>query len=192
MAEESLERRIGRLQARAEIAELLARYAFLVDDHEFEALGELFTPDARFGSPGSAHAGREAIVAYYRARGELYPVSLHEARGFVLHFLDDEHARGEVLGFSEQASDQHTVVTSFRYSDTYVRQGGLDGQGGQGGLDGRWRFASRQVRTLYAMTHAELAAGGLAWPLRKRWPHRAPAPAELPELPGASAARHIP
>ena len=30
------------------------------------------------------------------------------------------------------------------------------------------------------MTHAELASGGLAWELRKRWPHRAPAAAELP------------
>ena len=168
MAEESLARRIARLEARAEIAELLARYTFLIDDHEFDALGELFTPDARFGSPGSTHAGREAIVANYRALGEVYPITLHEARGFVLDFVDDDHARGQVLGFSEQASGQHTVITSFRYSDSYVR------------LDGRWRFASRQVRTLYAMTHAELASGGLAWELRKRWPHRAPAPAELP------------
>jgi hypothetical protein len=171
MAEESLERRIARLESRAEIAELLARYAFLIDDHEFDALGELFTPDARFGSPGSTHTGREAIVANYRALGDLYPITLHEARGFVLDFLDEEHARGQVLGFSEQASARHTVITSFRYDDEYVR---LDGR------DGRWRFASRQVRTLYAMTHAELAAGGLATRLRKRWPHRTPAPAELP------------
>jgi hypothetical protein len=168
MAEESLERRIARLESRAEIAELLTRYTFLIDDHEFDALGGLFTPDARFGSPGSAHVGREAIVANYRALGDLYPITLHEARGFVLDFVDDDHARGQVTGFSEQASARHTVITSFRYSDEYVR------------LDGRWRFASRQVRTLYAMTHAELASGGLAWRLRKRWPHRAPAPAELP------------
>jgi hypothetical protein len=168
MAEESIDRRVARLEARAEIAELLARYAFLIDDHEFDALGELFTPDAQFGSPGSTHAGREAIVANYRVLGDLYPITLHEARGFVLDFLDDDHARGQVLGFSEQASAQHTVITSFRYSDEYVR------------LDGRWRFAARRVRTLYAMTHAELASGGLGWQRRKRWPHRAPAPAELP------------
>jgi hypothetical protein len=168
MAEESIDLRRGRLEARAEIAELLTRYAFLIDDHEFDALGQLFTPDARFGSPGSTHVGRDAIVANYRALGELYPITLHEARGSVLEFLDDDHARGQVLGFSEQASSANTVITSFRYADEYVR------------LDGRWRFASRQVRTLYAMTHAELASGGLAWELRKRWPHRAPAPAELP------------
>src|ERR1700760_181653 len=119
MAEEPLERRLARPEGRGGVAELLARDAFLIDDHEFEALGELFTPDARFGSPGSTHVGREAIVANYRALGEVYHISLHEARGFVLDFLDDDHARGEVLGFSEQASDRHTVVTSFRYDDEY-------------------------------------------------------------------------
>ena len=160
--------RLARLEARAEIAELLTRYAFLLDEHEFEALGELFAPDARFGSPGSTHVGRAAIVANYRALGEIYRVTLHEARGFVLEFLDDDHARGQVQGFSEQASGRHTVITSFRYADEYVR------------LDGSWRFASRQVRTLYAMSHAELASGGLTGRLRKRWPHRAPAAAELP------------
>ena len=164
----TLEARVARLEARAEIQELLIRYTLLIDDHEFEALGELFAPDARFGSPGSAHVGREAIVANYRELGDLYPITLHEARGVVLDFVDDDHARGQVLGFSEQANQQHTVITSFRYADRYVR------------LGGRWRFAERAVRTLYAMTHAEHAAGGLGWELRKRWPHRSPAPAELP------------
>src|SRR3984893_14434813 len=158
MPDLSVEQRIARLEARAEIQELLARYAFLLDDHEFEAVGELFAPDARFGSPGSTHVGREAIVANYRALGDLYPITLHEARGFVLDFVDDDHARGHVTGFSEQACARHTVIASFRYSDEYVR------------LDGRWRFASRQVRTLYAMTHAALAAGGLALLLRNSLP----------------------
>ncbi len=168
MSDASIEARIARLEVRAEIQELLIRYTLLIDDHDFEALGELFTPDARFGSPGSTHVGRADIVANYRKLGALYPVTLHEARGLVLDVVEATQARGQVVGYSEQANDTHTVVTSFRYSDDYVR------------LDGRWRFASRQVRTLYAMTHAELAAGGLSWPLRKRWPHREPAAAELP------------
>lgn len=160
--------RLARLEARAEIQDLLVRYTFLIDDHEFEALGELFTPDARFGSPGSTHLGRQAIVANYRKLGQLYPITLHEARGSVVDFQDDDHATGQVLGFSEQANERHSVITSFRYADQYVR------------AEGRWRFAVREVRTLYAMTHSELAAGGLGWELRKRWPHREPAPAELP------------
>src|ERR1700729_3056237 len=116
MAEESIDLRLGRLEARAEIAELLTRYAFLIDDHEFDALGELFAPDARFGSPGNTHVGRDAIVGKYRAFGELYPITLHEALGSVLEFLGDDHARGEVLGFSEQASGANSVITSFRYA----------------------------------------------------------------------------
>ena len=164
---EALEARIARLEARAEIQELLMRYTFLIDDHEFDALGELFAPDARFGSPGSTHRDGGDRRELPQAR-RLYPVTLHEARGIVIEFFDDDHATGQVLGFSEQANEQHTVITSFRYADEYVR------------VAGHWRFAERAVSTLYAMTHAELAAGGLAWELRKRWPHRAPAPAELP------------
>jgi hypothetical protein len=168
VTEPSLEDRIARLEARQQIQDLLTRYTFLIDAHEFDALGELFTTDARFGSPGSTHTGRAAIVENYRKLGELYPITLHEARGSVVEFDDDDHATGLVLGFSEQANAEHTVITSFRYHDQYVRG------------ENRWRFAAREVSTLYAMTHAELAAGGLGWELRKRWPHRAPAAAELP------------
>lgn len=163
-----IEARIARLEARAEIQELLVRYTFLIDDHEFDALGELFVADARFGSPGGSHSGRENIVANYRRLGELYPITLHEVRGAVLEFSSEDRATGQVLGYSEQANQQHTVVTSFRYADEYAR------------VDGRWRFAVREVSTLYAMPHADHAAGGLAWDLRKRWPHREPSAAELP------------
>lgn len=168
--------RIARLEARAEIQELLIRYTLLIDDHEFEALGELFLADAHFGSPGSTHVGRADIVANYRRLGEFYPVTLHEARGVVLEFSGDDRATGQVVGYSEQANEQHTVVTSFRYADAYAR------------ADGRWRFAAREVSTLYAMTHAEHAAGGLAWDLRKRWPHRSPGRAELPRHAAAQRA----
>ena len=164
----TLESRTARLEARAEIEDLLHRYAFLIDDHEFDALGQLFTENAVFGSPGSRHETRAVITENYRNRGVLYPVSLHIVQGSVIEVLDATHARGQVQGFSEQASEVNTVITSFRYHDEYER------------VDGRWLFASRIVLTLYAMTHAELAAGGLAQDLRKRWPHREAAPAELP------------
>lgn len=164
----SLESRIARIEARQQIEQLLHRYAQLVDDHEFIALGRLFAVDATFGSPGSTSTGREAITAMYVDRGDLYPISLHVVHGLVLDLDDDDHAHGTVQGFSEQANAEHTVITQFRYHDRYVR------------VDGEWLFASRTVLTLYAMTHAELAAGGLTQQLRKRWPHRRPVAAELP------------
>ena len=48
-------------------------------------------------------------------------MTLHEARGSVIEFIDDDHATGRVVGFSEQANAQHTVITSFRYYDEYAR-----------------------------------------------------------------------
>lgn len=164
----TLEARIDRLESREQIRELHVRYAILIDDHEFDALGDLFTADARFGRPGRQHSGRDAIIANYRVRGAQYPISMHDPHGAVIEFVDDDHATGQVVALSEQASEEHTVITAFRYDDEYVR------------ADGRWRFAARSVRTLYAMTHAELAAGGLGRDLRNRWPHREPARAELP------------
>jgi 3-phenylpropionate/cinnamic acid dioxygenase small subunit len=164
----TLEGRIARLESRAAIQQLQTRYAFLIDDHEFDALGALFTVDAEFGSPGGTTRGRAAITAMYRDRGDLYPISLHVVHGMVLEFDDDDHAHAQVIGFSEQANAAQTVVTSFRYRDSYER------------VAGEWYFASRHVLTLYAMSHAELAAGGLSHEQRKRWPHRDPAPAELP------------
>ncbi len=164
----TLEDRIARLEARAAIQQLQNRYALLIDDHEFEALGALFTENAVFGSPNGTTTGRAAITAMYTSRGDLYPISLHVVHGMVLELDDDTHAHAQTIAFSEQASDTQTVVTSFRYLDEYER------------VDGEWYFASRHVLTLYAMSHAELAAGGLTQELRKRWPHREPAAAELP------------
>lgn len=168
MSAPSIEQRLERLESRIAIEELLTRYALLLDDHRFDAVGELFAADAVFGSPENLHHGRTAIVANYCAAAVLYPLSLHEAHGLVLDELADDHARGTVIGYSEQASDTATVVTSFRYADRYRYE------------SGRWVFAAREVTTLYAMTHADRAAGGLARPLRKRWPHRDPQPAHLP------------
>jgi 3-phenylpropionate/cinnamic acid dioxygenase small subunit len=168
MTDERLVARVTRLEARAEIVELLMRYTLHIDDQDFEALGELFVSDARFGAPGRQHVGRDAIIANYRRAGELYPITLHEARGCLIVFQDDAHATGRVTGFSEQANDVHSVIASFRYHDEYVRE------------KDSWRFAAREVHTLYAMTHAEHAAGGLSGALRSRWPHRTPEPAELP------------
>lgn len=163
-----LEQRIARLEARADIEQLLQRYTLFIDSHRFEELGELFTEDAVFGS----HETRTGIVEFYRERGEMYPISLHLALGMVLEFDGDDsppmRAHATVHGYSEQAGGGHTIATVVQYEDQYVRE------------DGQWRFAVRVVNSLYALSHAEVAAGGLGWELRNRWPHREARPAELP------------
>ena len=67
MTHPSLEARIARLEARAQIQELLVRYTLLIDEHEFDELGAVRT-GGTVRPPGSAHAGRAAIVANYRPR----------------------------------------------------------------------------------------------------------------------------
>lgn len=169
MADDVLHR-LARVEARLELQELLGRYALAVDDHDAEALGECFTVDGVFGFPNSAGAvGREAVVAAFRERFARYGATLHVPQTQVLHRLDEMTASGTVVGYAELASGDDTVVTSFRYDDEYAVE------------DGRWRFRRRQIRTLYAMPLSDLAAGGLSWAERKRWPGVTPSVAELPD-----------
>lgn len=167
---ERLERRLALVEARLELQELLGRYALAVDDHDTDALGDCFTEDGWFGFPNSPPSiGRAQVVAAFRERFGRYGATLHVPRFQVLDELDEAMARGTVAGYAETATEDDTVVTAFRYDDEYAREGG------------RWRFRSRQVRTLYAMPLRDLSAGGLSWAKRKRWPGVAPSVAELPE-----------
>ncbi len=87
-----------------------------------------------------------------------------------VEFVDDDHARGTVIGYAELGNAETTITTSIRYQDDYRRE------------DGRWRFARRTV--LSRLRHASLddrAAGGLQSAERKRWPGRPNGPAELPD-----------
>ncbi len=166
---EPLEQRLVAVKARLALQELLGRYALAVDDHDAEALAACFTRDAVFGFPNSGGSvGRDAVVAGFRERFDRFGPTLHVPRFQVLTRLDPTTASGTVVGYAELATIDDTVVTSFRYDDEYAVE------------DGRWRFASRLVRTLYAMPLRELADGGLARAHRKRWPGTVPSDGELP------------
>ena len=167
-----LEQRLAGVEARLALQELLGRYAIAVDDHDAEALGECFTEDGVFGFPNSGGSvGRAAVVEGFHARFARFGPTLHVPRFQVLSRLDATSASGTVVGYAELALAGQTVVTSFRYDDEYAVE------------DGRWRFRSRQVHTLYAMPLPDLVAGGLAQPDRKRWPGAVPSAGELPPWP---------
>ena len=167
-----VEQRLARLEARLQLQELLGRYALAVDDHDAEALAECFTEDAVFSSPNSpSTVGRAVVVEFFRERFDRYGPTLHVPHFQVLHELGARAARGTVVAHAELATAGDTLVTVFRYEDGYA----FDGE--------RWRFSRREVRTLYAMPLRDLAAGGLSWRERKRWPGVAPSTAELPPPP---------
>lgn len=170
---DSLEARVHLLEARFAINDLVVHYGVLVDDWQWDAVGDLFTEDGVFSSPNPIRrtVGRMAIVEDFRVRHQPYVATWHDPHGIAVDFVDDEHARGTVIGYAELGEPGCTITTSVRYHDDYRRE------------NGRWRFASRHVLSLYCMPMPDLVAGGLGETVRKRWPGqgRDVSPAELPD-----------
>jgi ketosteroid isomerase-like protein len=163
----SLEARIRSLEDRAELGELIARYALAVDDRDFDTIARLFSSDCVFENVKGIERGRERVVAYYRERlGEFGP-TYHIPHVQSLEVLDGDHARGTVLAHAELAINGITYMVALRYLDDYVRE------------NERWCFQQRRVRQLYAMPLSELPEG-LAATLRKRWPGSEPAAGDWP------------
>ena len=166
---EDLARRVQRLEDRFAIQDLVVTYATLLDDCQWDAVGNLFTEDGVFASPNSTTEGRSAIVENFRVKHAPFTATWHDPHGMTVEFDDDEHARGTVIGYAELGGDGLTISTSIRYQDDYLKDGG------------RWRFARRHVLSLYGMPMSDLAAGGLGLADRKRWPGRPVGPSELPD-----------
>src|SRR3712207_6418609 len=132
---QDLQRRVERLEARAEISELVSSYAIACDEHDMPRLTGLFTEDAVFDSPSGLMraAGREAIaqmfVELFRIRGPAY----HWTHDHFVRFneADSENASGLVLSHAETTPHGEVSLAAMRYEDLYSRAGG------------RWLFAKR-------------------------------------------------
>ena len=111
---DSLEHRIQRLEDRFAINDLVVQYATLLDDAQWDALGELFTTDGVFASPNSMTVGRAEVIANFKVKHAPFPVTWHDPHGIAVEFDDDDHARGTVIGYAELANADDTVVTSIR------------------------------------------------------------------------------
>ena len=161
-------RRLRRIEDRQALADLLSRYGPAIDDRDVEALRELFTADATFDSVGGPVTGRDEVVDHYIERMRSFGPSYHIPHSQVVEFVGDDEATGVVCAHAELAHEDGAFWVALRYHDRYRRE------------DGTWRFAHRKVLQLYAMPLAELVSD-MGHPVRKRWPHQADAPAELPE-----------
>lgn len=162
-----VEERLRRLEDRAEIEELLARYANACDDRDMPALADCFSVDFEFDAVAGHVIGRDAAMDYYHERLGMYGLTFHVPHTLVLEELGDDSARGIVTSHAEMEMEHELFVTAFRYHDHYVRE------------DGRWRFRVRGVRAFYAMPLHEL--DGPLDSFRLRWPGTEPKAAALPE-----------
>ncbi|GJF01287.1 nuclear transport factor 2 family protein [Pseudonocardia sp. D17] len=168
MRDEDLEARIRRLEDRAELGELVARYGRLLDDRDVDGLAALYTADAVFDSTDGPMTGRDAVMDYYRRQLDRYGMTYHYPHSHTIEFTGPDDATGVVSAHAELAILPTPFVVALRYLDVYRRE------------DGCWRFVSRRALQLYAAPLAELP-DVLAGTLRRRWPGTEPATADIPE-----------
>ena len=134
-------RRVEKLEARAEISELVSAYAIACDEHDMPRLTSLFAEDAVMDSPS------KLLVAHGRAEISAMFVRLFKIRGPGYHWTHDhfvrfdetrpDEATGLVLSHAETSPNNEVSLAAMRYEDKYRR------------VDGRWVFASRVLKFLY-------------------------------------------
>jgi hypothetical protein len=155
-ASPTLERRIARLEARAAIRELVARYCFTIDERDIVGIGECFTRGGAFRSlDGVMNAvGREAVVSQFHGRFAVLGPSNHFTHDHIIVFDDDdpERASGIVNSHAEVVRNDEPMLASLRYHDEYRCE------------EGRWRFQERTLAFFYYLRPAdyqEALGGGL-------------------------------
>jgi SnoaL-like domain len=162
------EKRLRRLEDRAELQDLVVRYFYAADDDDFAELEAVFTPDATFIFGG--HVGgtsRQQVLEFLAAERKNMGVTVHTPHGMLFRFQDADHATGLVGAHLELARGGTTVISACRYADEYVR------------LDGQWRIRRRELLVIHAGPWEDVATS-LTADLRARWPGYPAGPADLP------------
>ncbi len=151
---DDMRRRIEKLEARAEIAELVSAYALACDEHDLPRLESLFTPDAEFSSKNGSMAaiGRPAIVKMYEGVFKTRGPGYHWTHDHFVTFDETapDTATGMVLGHAETTPDDQACIAAMRYEDVYRR------------IDGGWLFRKRVLSFFYYMPvvdYPEMLAG---------------------------------
>ncbi|MEO8176359.1 MAG: nuclear transport factor 2 family protein [Sphingomicrobium sp.] len=146
MTNTDLAARIDRLEAESAIRALAARYCFAIDNHDLDAVADLFTADALvFSRDGVMDArGRDAVIAQYQQRFAVLGPSNHVSHDHWIRFGDDpDRAEGLLSAHAELWRNETTMVTALRYDDVYRREQGV------------WRFAERALAFLYYVPLAD-------------------------------------
>ena len=132
--------RVEKLEARAEIGELVSAYAIACDDHDMPRLMSLFTDDAVLETPsGLMHAeGKPAIDALFVQTFKIRGPAFHWTHDHFVRFdLGPDEASGLVLAHAETSPNQEVSLAAMRYEDVYRKVGR------------RWLFARRRINFLY-------------------------------------------
>ncbi len=145
----SLEGRVAQLEDRAAIEELAVLYGYVMDEHDSTGTRELFCEDASLrSSDGVMNAtGIEDIVTMFEGRYAVLGPTNHFVHGHVIRFdhEDRDSAVGLVASHAEVVRNGAAMLVALRYEDRYRR------------VDGRWRFAEREMSYMYYLPAADYA-----------------------------------
>jgi ketosteroid isomerase-like protein len=163
---------VRRLTDRAELHDLVNRYAMAVDDHDLEAVREMYTSDGCFARRGRVASGRDEVLRSLERQMRRYGPTIHTPHSLVIDWIDADHARGKATGHAELALGGQLILAAYRYSDCYRRE------------EHGWRFSRRELRFIYGAPAAVLPEVFVDQN-RLRWPDEPATAADLPEtLPG--------
>lgn len=122
---------LERLQARAEITDLIATYCITFDDQNWQEFGKLWTEDAAFVVEHHAFEGRKVLLDFLSTCLPPGYVSKHMISQPLIEIAPDglsARARTDVVWIA--ANFTNAIVG--RYVDDIVKQ------------DGRWKFRRRE------------------------------------------------
>ena len=164
----NIDQRIARLEARADIRELVAQYCFTIDARDIEGIGQCFTRDGSFRSQDGVMnaSGREAVIAQFHSRFAVLGPSNHFTHDHVIQFDDTDAGRasGVVNSHAEVVRNGEAMWASLRYHDGYAYE------------EGRWRFRDRSLAFFYYLRPLDVMNDSL----RNR-AYASPHPPDFPE-----------
>ena len=164
----TLEERIRKLEDRAEIQDLVARYFKLTDDDDAVAVADCFTEDARFVATGfEGGSGRDAIMTFLETARSNMQQTVHTPNYVHISFKGENLAEGVTVAHLEIGMGGTTVYAAVRYLDTFSRN------------EGKWRIASREMRIVHAGSWDDVALS-LIDPANVRWPGAEPVFSDFP------------
>jgi uncharacterized protein (TIGR02246 family) len=168
----TLEQRIQKLEDRAEIQDLVARYFKVTDDDDEQALADCFARDARFIATGfDGGTGRAGVMEFLKSARSTMQQTVHTPNYVHIDFQGLDAAEGTVMAHLEIGIGGTTVYAAVRYLDTYARE------------DGKWRIATREMGAVH-LGSWDLVASSMTDPNNVRWPGADPALSDFPRKAG--------
>ncbi|HSV71663.1 MAG TPA: nuclear transport factor 2 family protein [Methylibium sp.] len=166
------EQRLRRLEDRAELEDLVARYFLAADGDDADGLADCFTIDGSFSVSGTPCGdSRAAVVAFLVGERVKMGLTVHTPN-LTLFTLDGAaQAGGIVNAHLELVLGGQSLFGAVRYLDRYVR------------TDGRWRIRSRDMRTVHIAPWAEVGEAFKS-DAPVRWPGIPPLPTDFPRKRG--------